>query len=71
MLNGRFFYGEEPGQFGICSRVLANAEVLPAAIALAQDIAVSTAPLSVAYSKRLLWVSWGIYARTRSSSDRA
>jgi enoyl-CoA hydratase/carnithine racemase len=30
-------------------------EVLPAALAVARDIALNTAPLSVALSKRLLW----------------
>jgi enoyl-CoA hydratase/carnithine racemase len=42
----------------VCSRVLSNGEVLPAALELARDIAVNTAPLSVAFSKQLLWDSW-------------
>jgi enoyl-CoA hydratase/carnithine racemase len=32
-------------------------EVLPAALSIARDLAVNTAPLSVAISKRLVWAS--------------
>jgi enoyl-CoA hydratase/carnithine racemase len=62
LLTGRFFDGSEAKALGVCSQVLANDEVLPAALALARDIAVSTAPLSVAYSKRLLWQSFELDA---------
>ncbi len=58
LLSGRTFDGHEALALGVCSRVLANDEVLPAALELARDIAVNTAPLAVAYSKRLLWDSW-------------
>jgi enoyl-CoA hydratase/carnithine racemase len=57
LLTGRTFDGHEAKAFGLCSRVLPNNEVLPAARELAHDIARDTAPLSVAYSKRLLWES--------------
>ncbi|ADP82203.1 enoyl-CoA hydratase-related protein [Pseudofrankia inefficax] len=60
LLTGRTFDGDEAYRLGVCSRVLPNEEVLPAALALARDIAANTAPLSVAYSKRLLWDSWGL-----------
>ena len=40
---------------GIASRALPAMEVLPAALEIAHDIAVHTAPVSVALSKRLLW----------------
>ncbi|MBL7496667.1 enoyl-CoA hydratase/isomerase family protein [Frankia sp. CNm7] len=60
LLTGRTFNGQEAHGLGVCSRVLPNDEVLPAALALARDIAANTAPLSVAYSKRLLWDSWGL-----------
>jgi enoyl-CoA hydratase/carnithine racemase len=40
--------------------VLPNADVLPAALELARDIAANTAPMSVAFSKRLLWDSWNL-----------
>ena len=41
--------------FGIVSRVLPDADLLPAARALATEIATETAPVSVALTKRLLW----------------
>jgi enoyl-CoA hydratase/carnithine racemase len=56
-LTGRHVGGEEAAAIGLCSRVLAAAEVLPAALAMARDIATNCAPLSVALSKRLLWES--------------
>jgi enoyl-CoA hydratase/carnithine racemase len=55
LLTGRSFEGEELERLGIASRVLPAAEVLPAAQALARDVAENAAPLSVAFSKRLLW----------------
>lgn len=45
-------------RLGIASRVLPADEVLPAALAVARDIADNTAPMSVAASKRLLWDSF-------------
>ena len=60
LLSGRMFDGQEAKELGVCSRVLPNDEVLPAALELAHDMATNTAPLSVAYSKQLLWDSWGL-----------
>ena len=57
LLTGRTFEGEEAAALGIANRVLPAAEVLPAALEIARDIAVNTAPLSVAIAKRLLWES--------------
>ena len=54
-LTGRRFGGDEAGALGLASRVLPAAEVLPAALEIARDIAVNVAPLSAALSKRLLW----------------
>jgi len=62
LLTGRMFDGHEALRLGVCSRVLPNGEVLPAAHAVARDIAANTAPLSVAYSKTLLWESWSLDA---------
>lgn len=62
LLTGRTFDGREARELGICRRVLPNDEVLPAALALAHDIAAHTAPLSVAYSKKLLWDTWRLSA---------
>lgn len=60
LLSGRMFDGHEAKDLGVCSRVLPNDEVLPAALELARDIATNTAPLSVSYSKQLLWDTWGL-----------
>ncbi len=57
LLTGRTFDGEEAAALGIANRALPAAEVLPAALEIARDIAVNTAPLSVAIAKRLLWES--------------
>lgn len=54
-LTGRTFRGEEAERMGIASRALPAAEVLPAALEIARDIARNAAPLSVALTKRLLW----------------
>ena len=62
LLTGRTFDGHEAKDLGVCSRVLPNDEVLPAALELARDIADNAAPLSVAYSKRLLWATWNLDA---------
>jgi len=58
LLTGQTFDGEEAKELGLCRRVLPNADVLPAAMDMARDIAVNTAPQSVAYSKALLWQTW-------------
>ncbi len=60
LLTGRTFTGAEARELGVASRVLPNDEVLPHALEVAHDIAVNTAPLSVAVSKRLLWGSFGL-----------
>jgi enoyl-CoA hydratase/carnithine racemase len=52
---GRPFTGREAAALGIASRALPASDVLPAALAMAREIAEQTAPLSVALSKRLLW----------------
>ena len=55
LLTGRTFLGSELAAMGVMSRALPADEVLPAALELARDVAVHTAPLSVAVSKALLW----------------
>jgi enoyl-CoA hydratase/carnithine racemase len=55
LLTGRTFTGDEIDRLGVASQVLPAEEVLPAALAIARDVAVNAAPLSVAVSKRLLW----------------
>jgi enoyl-CoA hydratase/carnithine racemase len=60
LLTGRTFDGREAYRLGLCNRVLPNHEVLPAALEIAKEIATNAAPLSVAYSKQLLWDSWSL-----------
>ena len=55
LLTGRKIDGAEAAEIGMVLRALPAAEVLPAALEIARDIAVNTAPLSVAISKKLLW----------------
>ena len=57
-MSGATFDGHRAVQLGLGSRVLEAGDVLPAALDLANDIAVHTAPMSVAASKRLLWDSF-------------
>ena len=56
-LTGRRFDGREAAAMGLVHRAVPVDEVLPAAVELARDIAVHTAPVSVAASKRLLWTT--------------
>jgi len=60
MLTGRTFTGTEADTLGVASKVLDNDDVLPHALEVAHDIAVNTAPVSVAVTKRLMWGSFGL-----------
>jgi enoyl-CoA hydratase/carnithine racemase len=60
LLTGTTFDGHRAVQLGLGSRVLDAADVLPAALEIAHDIAQNTAPMSVAASKRLLWDSFDL-----------
>jgi len=55
LLTGRMVGAREALEMGIVSRVVPDAELLPAARALAAEIARDTAPVSVAVTKWLLW----------------
>ena len=55
LLTGRPLTGREAAERGIVSRALPAAEVLPAALALARDVAAHAHPDSVALSKQILW----------------
>jgi enoyl-CoA hydratase/carnithine racemase len=57
LLTGRTVKGPEAVDLGIALRSLPAEKVLSAALEIATDIAVNTAPLSVAVTKRLLWES--------------
>jgi len=52
---GRIFSAQEALAGGLVSRVVPPGEVLPAALALAREIAEHTSPVSVALSRALLW----------------
>jgi len=62
LLTGRRFDGIEAERLGIANHALPAAEVLPAARALAREMAIEVAPLSVAVTKRLLWESFALSA---------
>jgi enoyl-CoA hydratase/carnithine racemase len=55
MLSGRLFSGEEAVAMGVASQAVDADQVLPTAMALAQDIAENVAPLSAAITKRLIY----------------
>ena len=55
LLTGRMLTGAEAADLGLVSRAVPADEVLPAAMEIARDIAVNTAPVSVALAKRLMW----------------
>ncbi len=55
LLSGKTISGAEAAAMGLASRALPQAEVLPAALDMARDIAANTAPASVAVTKKFLW----------------
>ncbi|MDZ7679948.1 MAG: enoyl-CoA hydratase-related protein [Acidimicrobiales bacterium] len=55
LLTGRIFTGAEAAEMGLVSQALPAADVLPAALDKAHQIAGKCAPVSVALSKRLAW----------------
>jgi len=55
LLTGRLLSAREALDMGIVSRVVPDAELLPAARALAAEIVRDTAPVSVAITKWMLW----------------
>ena len=71
LLSGRRFDGAEAERLGIANRALPAAEVLPAALELAREMAVETAPLSVAVTKRLLWESFALSASEVEQKETA
>ncbi|MDG2051132.1 MAG: enoyl-CoA hydratase-related protein, partial [Myxococcota bacterium] len=55
LLTGRKFDGHEAVSMGLANQALPAAEVLPAALAVAREMALRVAPLSAAATKKLLW----------------
>ena len=71
LLSGRRFQGSEALELGIASRVRPAEQVLPEALALARDIAENVAPLSAAFTKRLLWQSFALDASQVEARETA
>jgi enoyl-CoA hydratase/carnithine racemase len=55
MYTGRILNAQEALEFGLVSRVVPDDELMPTARALAEEIAVNCAPVSVALTKRMLF----------------
>lgn len=55
LLTGRIVDANEALALGLVSRVVPHAQLLDVAQSIARDIAVNTAPASVALTKRLVW----------------
>ena len=53
--SGRVFSAEEAKEGGLVAQVLPPEELLPAAIAIAREIADNTAPVSVALIRQMMW----------------
>jgi enoyl-CoA hydratase/carnithine racemase len=59
LLTGRLVPAREALEIGLVSRVVPDAELVATAQAMARDIAVNTAPVAVALTKRLIWANAG------------
>lgn len=55
LLTGRILLGEEAAQLGLVHRSVPREHVLDTAVEMAHDIAVNTAPVSAAITKKVLW----------------
>ncbi|MFC7495802.1 MULTISPECIES: enoyl-CoA hydratase/isomerase family protein [unclassified Nocardioides] len=55
LLTGRAITGREAAARGIATQALPASDVLPAALAVARDVAVQVSPAAVALSKQILW----------------
>jgi enoyl-CoA hydratase/carnithine racemase len=59
MLSGRYFSGAEAAEMGLFARALPAAEVLPAALDYARDLAANTSAVSVGATKALIYRAFG------------
>jgi enoyl-CoA hydratase/carnithine racemase len=55
LLSGRIFSGAEAKEYGLATEALPSAEVLPRALAIADEIAKNTAPAAVGVTKALVY----------------
>jgi enoyl-CoA hydratase/carnithine racemase len=66
LLSGRMFTGEEAAAMGLVARALPRDEVVPAALALAHDLAANTAPIPVGVVKNAVYRNLQELDRRRS-----
>ena len=59
LMTGRIFSGQDAADMGLISEVADNDHLLQRAMEIAQDIAINTAPVSVAMTKALMWQNLG------------
>jgi enoyl-CoA hydratase/carnithine racemase len=71
LLTGSKFTAARAYELGMASRVLPAAEVLPAALELAREIATQTAPVSVAVTKKLMWESFSLSPQDTERKETA
>lgn len=55
LLTGRIFSGREAAEMGLVAKAVPKADVLPAALDMAHEIAENCPPVSVGLTKRLVW----------------
>lgn len=65
LLSGRTISGKEAGEMGLAGHVLPQAEVLPAALKLAREMAVNASPAAIAAAKKFLWEGIDVHGRDR------
>jgi enoyl-CoA hydratase/carnithine racemase len=69
LLSGRLISGAEAADLGLVSAAVSRHDLLPLALERAHDIAINTAPVSVAISKRLLWSGLADSAETMMARE--
>jgi enoyl-CoA hydratase/carnithine racemase len=60
LMTGRIILGEEAAQLGLCNEAVPKDQVLSRAREIASHIAVHSAPVSVAITKRMIWENFGV-----------
>jgi enoyl-CoA hydratase/carnithine racemase len=60
LLSGRIVLGEEAASLGLCNEALPKERVLERAHEIARRIAVHSAPVSVAITKRMIWENFAV-----------
>jgi enoyl-CoA hydratase/carnithine racemase len=65
LLSGKTITGKEAAAMGLAGHALPQAEVLPAAMKLAREMALNTSPAAVAASKKFLWEDIDVHTKDR------